>query len=147
MKVQPGLAGLEARFRVYRQPGVETKLTHLRDQLDRPSDLGVDGAAVSTRIAERFQVFPGVVHHQVTIEVEVAVATDPLHHEWADREVGYEVAVHHIDVQHVGLGPDAVYLVGQAGKVSRKYGRRDAHPTRRGARRHRGRVLCHGRRT
>ena len=34
-----------------------------------------------------------------------------------DREVGHEVAVHHVDVEEVGLGRDAFDLVGELGEV------------------------------
>ena len=145
--VQPRLAGFETRLRVDCQPGPQPELTHLRDQLSCTADLDVHGAAVGSCVAERLQVLGGVVHHQVAVEVEVAVAPDPLQHHRADREVGHKVPVHHVDMEHVGFGPDAVYLVGQTGEVSREYRRRDAHPARHPARASPGRVLCHGRRT
>src|SRR5207248_7840488 len=90
---------------------------HLRTQLSGAVDLDVHRASVRTRVGERLEVVAGVVDHEVTIEVERGVGAQRLHDWRPDGEVGHEVAVHHVDVEQVGLGCDVVDLACERGEV------------------------------
>ena len=43
-------------------------------------------------------------------------------HGWAEREVGHEVPVHHVDVQPVGRAGDLRGLISEPAEVSRQDG-------------------------
>ena len=56
-------------------------------------------------IGEGFRVLERIRDHQMGVEEDV-VAADALDDGHAERDVGYEVAVHDVEVEHVGSGGD-----------------------------------------
>ena len=69
--------------------------------------------------------------HQVHVERQPRALADRFDHDRADREVGDEAAVHHVDVQLIReTGLDARDVVGERGEVGRENRRRDLHQER-----------------
>ena len=96
-----------------------------REQRAGVAELDVHGAAVGAGVGEVVEQLTGVVDHEVAVEEEVGALAQRLHDGRADREVGHEVAVHHVDVEQVGLGGDALDLVAEPREVGREDRRRD----------------------
>jgi len=65
----------------------------------------------------------------VDVERLCAVRSQRFHYAGPDREVGYEVPVHHVDMDPVGPGfVDCAYFLAEPGEVSRQDGRgNDGH--------------------
>ena len=62
------------------------------------------GDDVGAGVAEGLDVRIDRRNHQMHVERQLRVRADRLHHARADRDVGHEVAVHDIDMDHVGAG-------------------------------------------
>ena len=60
-------------------------------------------AAISAGIREAREQDTGVVDHQMAVEEQVGARSQRRDDGRADREVGHEVPVHHVDVQEVSL--------------------------------------------
>ena len=118
----------DRRLGVVGEPDAQAELAHRREERPRVAELDVHGAPVGTRVGEVLEELPRIVDHEVTIEVEVGALAQRLHDRWPDREVGHEVAVHHVDVEEVRLGGDAFDVVGELGEVGRQDRRRDLGP-------------------
>ncbi len=97
---------VERRLGVVHEPDPHPVGAHPVEQRPRVAELDVDGARVRAGLGEVVEQVPGVVDHQVAVEVEVRARAQALHHRRADGEVRHEVAVHHVDVQQVRLRAD-----------------------------------------
>ena len=86
---------------------------------------------VGAGLGEVVEQVARVVDHQVAVEVQVGVRAQALHHRRADREVRHEVAVHHVDVQEVGLRPDAARPRRRARRSRRRGSTVRSFPSRR----------------
>ena len=91
-----GVGGLSTR------PTPHAERPQLVEQRARVAELDVHDAAVGAGVGEVVEQHAGVVDHEVAVEEQVGVRAQRLHDRRADREVGHEVAVHHVDVQEVG---------------------------------------------
>ena len=112
---------------VQHQPDADVPLPHLLEQRARVTELDVHDAAVGTGVGEVAEQHPGVVDHEVAVEEEVGVLAERAHHDGPDREVGHEVAVHHVDVDEVGDVGDPLHLRREVGEVGRQDRRRQLH--------------------
>ena len=95
------------------------------DALERPvqmsARLGVDGDAIGTGIGEGLDVGIDRRDHQVNVEGAIAMGPERRNDTRADGQVGYEVPVHHVDVQPVSTGiRDRSHLLAKARKVGRQ---------------------------
>ncbi len=79
------------------------------DGLDGAVEVGagldVDGEPVASRLCERFEERVRVGYHEMRVERQICPGTDRAHEARPEREVGDEVAVHHVDVEEVGATP------------------------------------------
>ena len=125
-----GVSGLAAR------PDPETEVAHLGDQCSGLTDLDVHGAAVGPGVAEGLEVAGRLGDHQVGVEEQVGMVPEGCHHGRADRQVGDEVPVHHIDVEPVGSRRDLVDGVGQGPEVGGEDRRGHPHLGHDGRRHH-----------
>ena len=63
----------------------------------------------------------GFGHHQVCVEGDLRSPRDVANHEGAEGEVGYEVAVHDIEMQQIRTSPlDLSHLVSEVGEIGRE---------------------------
>lgn len=86
--------------------------------------LQMDREQVGPGLGESLHIAHRLVDHQVHVQKQVGAFADGLHHRHADGEVGYEAAVHHVHVEHVGAGhPGDIPL--QIHKISGEDGGRD----------------------
>ena len=93
--------------------------------------LGVHVDEVGARAREVLQVAVGLDDHQVEIERNRRRLADRLHDRGTQRDVRDELAVHDVDVDHVGARRrDRLHLFAQAGKISGENGRRDTQGAR-----------------
>ena len=111
---------VERRLGVVHEPDPHAVRAHPVEQRPRVAELDVHGARVGAGLGEVVEQVTRVVDHQVAVEVQVGARPQALHHRRADREVRHEVAVHHVDVQQVGLRADPVDLGGELGEVGRQ---------------------------
>jgi hypothetical protein len=88
--------------------------------------LDVDRERIAARLHEPLEVEIGVRDHQVEVQRQSRALADRLDDGEADRDVGDEVAVHHVHVELVGAPRlDARDLVGEDGVVGGEDGRGD----------------------
>ena len=67
--------------------------------------LHVDLNRLRARLRERFEIQVGTRHHQMDIAVEIRLdAARKRHDVGTEREVRYEVGIHHVDVQRLRAG-------------------------------------------
>ena len=71
--VEVRLGRVERRLGVDGETHVEVQAAHLREQLTGAIDLDVHRTSVGARVRERLEVVARVVHHQMTIEVELGM--------------------------------------------------------------------------
>ena len=58
------------------------------------------------------------LHHQVHIDTDLHVRTNGFAHQWANREVGHVVVVHHVKVHQISTGTfNDTHLFAQTGEV------------------------------
>jgi hypothetical protein len=71
---------------------------------------------------------PGIGDHEVHIERQIRPPGESLDHRYTDRQVGYEMTVHDVDMEKVGSSPFA-NLDGrlQIGQIRCQYGGCDKH--------------------
>ncbi len=112
---------------VQHQPDADVPLPHLLEERARVAELDVHDAAVGAGVGEAFEQHRRVVDHEVAVEEEVGVLAQRAHHDGPDREVGHEVAVHHVDVEEVGGVGDPLHLRRELGEVGRQDRRRQLH--------------------
>ena len=110
---------LGRRRRVERHAGL---LAERLDALDRAVEvrpgLGMDGDDVGARLGEGVEEGIDRRDHQMDVERLGGVRPKRLHHRRADREVGHEMAVHHVDVDPVGAGlVDRAHFLAELGEV------------------------------
>ena len=80
--------------------------------------LGMDGDDVGPGLGEGVEEIVDRRNHQMDVERLGAVRAKRLHHRRADRQVGDEMPVHHVDVDPVGAGGvDRAHLLAEAGKI------------------------------
>ena len=93
----------DRRRRVQHDAGLGAELLDLRDRAMQVREhLDMHGHHVRARVDERLDVAIGVRDHQVDIERQLGRLAQRLHDRHANRDVGNEVAVHHVDVHLVG---------------------------------------------
>ena len=112
----------------YACQGVE--LADLGDQLRQlvlvAADFLVNRDHVGSCVAESTQVAARLFHHQMDIQRQVRAAARRFDNRHAEREVGYEVAIHHIQVQQLGTRLfELADFAGQIGVVAEQNRRRD----------------------
>src|SRR5205823_7491304 len=108
-----GRSDRERRVRVQGQAGLEAEGARLLEQLVYAVELGVHGAAAGAGSGEGVEKGGGIVHHEVTVEIEVGMSAHSLDYRGADGEVGHEMRIHDVDVQKVRFGPHTVDRVAQ----------------------------------
>ena len=80
--------------------------------------LGMDGDDVGAGLGEGVEERVDRRDHQMDVERLGGVRAERLHHRRADREVGHEMAVHHVDVDPVGAGlVDRAHFLAEPGEV------------------------------
>jgi hypothetical protein len=88
--------------------------------------LGVEGDDIGPGGGEGLQIGVDRRDHQVNVERLGGVRAQGLHHHRADRDVGDEVAVHHVDMDPVGPGGvNRAHFLAQAGKIGGEDRRRN----------------------
>ena len=118
---------IDRRRRVERDAGL---LAQRLDPLDgavkvRPG-LRVDGDDVGAGLGESIEERVDRRDHQVDVERLGRVRAERFHDGGPDRQVGHEMAVHHIDVDPVGAGLiDRTHFLAKAGEVRGEDRRRD----------------------
>ena len=105
--------------RVERDAGA---FAELPDDLERAVEvrpgLGVDGESVGAGLGEGGEIGIGRRDHQMDVERLLRVRPDRFHDIGPDRDVGDEVAVHHVDMDPVGAGRvDGAHLLAKSGEV------------------------------
>ena len=93
---------------------------HVRANLD------VDRHQIGPRLAERLDEAVRVGDHQVHVQSQIGDPPDRLDDRDPDAQVGYEVAVHHVQVEHPGarlLQPTDLPL--QIAEIARQQRRSD----------------------
>ena len=70
--------------------------------MDVGARLRMDGDVVGAGLGERIEEIVDRRDHEVYVERLLGVGAKRLHHGRADRQVGHEMAVHHVDVDPVG---------------------------------------------
>ena len=81
---------------------------------------------IRPRFDERGSVLVGIVDHQVNIEDRLAGLAQRFHHGRANGEVGDEMPVHHVKMEHAAArGFQAGNLFSQPRKIGRENGRKD----------------------
>ena len=79
---------------------------------------GMDGDDVGAGLGEGVEKSVDRRNHQVDVERLGAVRAKRLHHGRADRQVGHEMPVHHVDVDPVGARcVDRANLLAQLGEI------------------------------
>ena len=79
----------------------------------------MDGERIGPRLDERSDVLLRILDHQMSVKREPSDFPDGLHHRHADRKIGHEVPVHHVEMDRVSSG--CFYLadlVAESSKVS-----------------------------
>src|SRR5712691_86778 len=77
---------------------------------------------VSAGLGEGREIALRLDDHQMNIERLGGRAADGLQHGRADGDVGHEAAVHHIDMDPIGLGSvDGAHLLAQSGEIGSQY--------------------------
>ena len=91
------------RRRIDRHSGLDAGVPqHLQRPVQVRQHLDVHRDPRRSRVDERGQVVVRVVEHQVHVQRDGRDPVNGAHHRRANRQVGHEVAVHHVDVQQVG---------------------------------------------
>src|SRR3546814_758740 len=76
--------------------------------------LGMDGDRVRARLGEGFEIRIDRRDHQMDVEGLAGVGAQRLHHRRADRDVGDEMPVHHVDMDPVGArAVDRAYFLSE----------------------------------
>ena len=79
---------------------------------------GMDGDDVRAGLGEGVEERIDRRDHQVDVERLLRVRPERLHHRRADREVGDEMAVHHVDMDPVGAGlVDRAHFLAEPGEI------------------------------
>ena len=90
----------------------------------------VHGDDVGPRFGEGLKIGIARRDHEVHVEHLGGVRAQRLHHVGADRDVGYEMAVHDIDVDPVGAGLiDGAHLLAELGEIGSEDRRSDDQRT------------------
>src|SRR5437867_10747247 len=90
--------------------------------------LGMNRQHLSTRYHKGGDVSVGIGNHQMDVERQFRDFLDRPHHRWTDRDVGNEVAIHHIDVKDMSAG--LLHLANvftECGEIRRQNGGRQAN--------------------
>ena len=66
--------------------------------------LGVHGALIGSGFGERFEIGQGIGDHEVRVEKGTGVRADRFYQRRTERDVGDEVPVHDIEMEHLGTG-------------------------------------------
>jgi len=112
---------------VLRRSGTASTWTLMRFR----NRLDVDVDEVRARAREVFEEAVGLHDHQVQVERHLRPLADRLHHRRTDGDVGDELPVHHVDVEHVGPRElDRLHLFSQACEIGGEDGRGDAEGSR-----------------
>ena len=125
--VEIRLHRVERRRRVVRQTDSHAERAHLVEQRTRIAELDVHRAAIGAGVRERVEEVGGIVDHQVAVEEQLGVLAHRLDDRRPDGEVVDEVAVHHVDVQQIGVVGDPVDVGREAGEVGRENRRGELH--------------------
>ena len=85
----------------------------------------MDRNPVGTGVGERRNVLVGILDHQVAVERDIDRLAQRRDHRRPDRDIGHKMAVHHVHVEEGGATSHRrIGILGQAGEISRQYGRR-----------------------
>ncbi len=100
------------------------------DEAQRAVEMGagllVDQDVVAAGLDELGSILVGIGDHQVHIELQPGGLAEGLDHRESDTDVGDEVSVHDIDVQHRGSGAlDFRDVVAQVREIGRQDGGKD----------------------
>ena len=106
---------------------------HLQRAIQVTVGLGVHGDDVGAGLGVLREVGLRRIDHQVHVERLRGVLADGADHRRAERQIGDEVAVHHVDMHEVATGfVDGAHLLAQSGEVGREDRWRDtdgpSHP-------------------
>ena len=83
------------------------------------ADLGMNGDRIGACLDECADVLARIFDHQVRVERQLRDFADRLHHRDADRQIGHEMAVHHVEMDRVGAGCfDLANFVAESSEVS-----------------------------
>ena len=96
--------------------------------LEMGQGFDVEAHPVRARVGEGVDVAVGVLDHQVDVQRQPGGAADRLDHRRADRDVGDEVPIHHVEVEErrpAALGPRD--LLGEAAEVRGEDRRSEDH--------------------
>ena len=119
----------QRRRRVQHHPGNLPQVANLGKgavQMDRRPGLAMDQQVIGAGLGEILEIMFGLDHHQVDIDRFCRRLAHRGDHHRADREVGNEPPIHHIDMDPVGAGAvDRAHLVGQAPEIGRQDRRGD----------------------
>ncbi len=95
-------------------------------QVDRGAGLGLDQQVIGAGFGEGRDIALGLDDHQMDVERLCRRAANRLEHDRADRDVGNEAAVHHVDMDPIGAGGvDGAHLLAQTREVGRQDRGRD----------------------
>ncbi len=90
--------------------------------------LGMDREAIRARLGEGLEIGVDRRDHQMHVERLSGVRAQRLHHRGADRDVGDEMPVHHVDMDPVGARRvDRAHLLAQPREVGGQDRRGDAN--------------------
>ncbi len=117
----------ERRRRVEHQPGPATVLV---DQTDSPIDvlrgLGMEADDVGAGLGEIRNDPIHRFHHQVYVNRYACMRPYRLADHWADRQIWYEMVVHHVEMDQICAGGnDCADLFAQTAEIGGKNARRD----------------------
>jgi len=94
--------------------------------MDVRTCLHVHGDDIGAGLGERFQIRIAGRDHQMHVEHFLGVAAQRFYRIRADRDVGHEVAVHHVDMDPIGAGRiHRAYFLAELGEVRRQDRRGD----------------------
>ena len=102
------------------------RLNVANDAVEVSGSLKMDGDLIGTGFHEQRGVLVGIRNHQVKVEDAFGDFADGFDNRRTESEVGDEVAIHDIDVQHGGAAAfDFGYFVAKMGEVGREDGRQN----------------------
>ena len=115
----------KGRGRVQRRPGLDAPVPDQRQRaVQVPCGLRVDGDQLHADLGQRPDVLVRVLDHQVHVQRQRRLGPQLADHVRPQQQVRHEMAVGHVNVQHVGPGrleaPDRVLQVAQVGARYRR---------------------------
>src|SRR5689334_24103575 len=114
--------------RVEREPRPHPALAHRRElALDVDGRLGMEGEHRSPLVGVLGDVVLGVLHHEMDVDRSLGDAPERPDHRRAEREVGHEMPVHHVDVHPLcAAGHGLLHLLPEPAQVGAQHAGGDA---------------------